>query len=247
MQNTLNLRPNWATNTPEVTPHVRHVCSGPPPSPSLPPQVSPSAPSPPNIPPSPPEPPPPPYGFVVSLDGVACASDSMRAGGKNAEIVQTRGDCLDAVVWFNAEYLPLISGGNVQGELLSTYDGSQLAHDTALTATSGVRWPGCYYDTFWPASPDGQLGSRAYFQDYMYTPGDTLPTTLNGFTNICRLSRSPSPPPPSPPPPTPPPPSHPPPSPPPPPPPSPPPGPPPPPGLPPDAPPPPALVGVLAK
>jgi hypothetical protein len=197
-----------------TTPHVRHICAGPPPSPSAPPQASPSVPPSPSAPPAPPRPPPPPYDFVVSLDGLGCASPQMQAAGVNTEIVQTRGDCLDAVTWWNLEYRPLLSGTNIQGELLSTYDGSQLDHDIALAATSGTTWPGCYYDTYWPASPDGQVGSRAYFQDY--TPGDPLPTVLNGFTNICRLSRSPSPPPPSPPPPTPPSPSPPPPSPPPP-------------------------------
>jgi hypothetical protein len=191
--------PTWATAADSVTPHVRNVCAGAPPSPILPPQLSPSTPPPPLLPPTPPSPPPPPRSYLVSLDGLSCASQQMQAGGKHAEIIQTRGDCLDAVKWYNLEFLPLIRTSNMVGQLLSTYENAQLDHDIALTATSGIPWPGCYFDSYWSASPDGQLGTRAYFQDY--ATGDPLPSTLNGFTNICRLSTSPSPPPPGPPPP----------------------------------------------
>ena len=186
--------PAWATAFETVTPHVRHVCSGPPLAPSFPPQ---DVPAPPQS-PLPPTLPPPPLSLVVSLDGLGCSSIQMQARGVNAEIIQTRGECLDAVNWFNSNYKQLITP-SVQGDLLSTYSNSQLDHDIAHTATSGVNWPGCFYDSDWAASPDGQFGTRAYFQDYV--PGDPIPTALSGFTNICRLSRSPSPPPPSPPPP----------------------------------------------
>eukprot|EP00966_Prymnesium_polylepis_P122033 2821291-Prymnesium_polylepis.1 len=138
--------------------------------------------------------------YVASIDGLACASPQMQASGNHAEIIQTRGQCLDAIAWYNLAVLPPIRTSNMPGQLLAAYEGSQLDHDVAVAATGGAEWPGCFFDSNWPASSDGQLGTRAYFQDH--TPGGPLPTTLSGFINICQLSRSPSPPPPSPPPPS---------------------------------------------
>lgn len=134
--------------------------------------------------------------YMLSLDGFACGSPEMRSFDKHAEIILTRGDCLDAVKWFNVRILPSLAGHS--GKLLSTYAGSQLDHDIAFQAAGSVIWPGCYYASSWPIhnnDNDVEDGSRCYFQDYNI--GDRLPTTLSGFTNICRESRRPSPPPPT--------------------------------------------------
>ena len=136
--------------------------------------------------------------YMLSLDGFACASSEMRAADKHAEIILTRGDCLEAVKWFNVRILPSLTGHN--GKLLSTYAGSQLDHDLAFQIAGGVIWPGCYYTSNWLTHNNNddnheEDGSRCYFQDYNI--GDRLPTTLSGFTNICRASRRPSPPPPT--------------------------------------------------
>ena len=114
------------------------------------------------------------FTLVHGQDVNYILSEDACSGTSTQEIITTRGDCLDAAIWFNSRF-----GVAPSTTLTTIHDGEQLPHEQALAATGGQYNPGCY-------TKGSHTGVALYFQDRIQ--GRPLPTHgIPEISNICRL------------------------------------------------------------